>query len=347
MAVETRDELRSQLKRREVAPVYVLFGPETFLRDLAARTIADIALREAQLRDFNENAFSLNSQERLADALAAANQLPMMAERRVVIVNDVRVTSTGGRDSLKEDYLDALAHYLDSPAPHSVLIFIADEFDKRRKAAKLLVDRAVAVEFSRLDDEEAVQWAKGRIRDAGFEYDDSAVRRLVSLAGDDLRRLASEIDKISTAVLPDRMIGVRAVEELVGNSRELSNFELMDHIMSRNRKRALTVLDKVLEDGAEPLMILGLIANNFHRLLMAKEMIEAGVQRAEVAKVLKLPYRMQEEFLAAARKSEREKIAGILGRVAEADLAIKTSRGGGGTAGARLQLEMLVCELVA
>ena len=39
----TREDLRNQLKRREISPVYLLFGPETHLRDIAARTIADLS----------------------------------------------------------------------------------------------------------------------------------------------------------------------------------------------------------------------------------------------------------------------------------------------------------------
>lgn len=346
MAAITRDELRQQLKRREIAPVYVLFGQETYLRDLAAKTIADFVLKDAQLREFNENEFSLNSPDQIVSALAAADQLPMMAERRVVRISDVRVTATGSRDSLKEDHEQALVTYLESPSPSSVVLFIADDFDKRRKVAKLLMDNAVAVEFKALEDEEALQWAKGRIKDAGFSYEDAAVRLLVSLVGDEIRRLASEIDKVATSILPDKLITVEAVERLVANSRELSNFELADHLMSGNRRKALETLTKILDDGAEPLMLLGLIASNYHRLLLAKEMMEQGTERGEIARVLKLPYRKQEEFLASSRRMGRDAIAKVLGRLADTDLAIKTSRGGG-SGGARLQIEMLVCELVS
>lgn len=347
MAVISREDLRNQLKRREVAPVYVLFGEESYLRDLAAKTIADIVLKDAQLREFNENEFSLNSPDQLPTALAAADQLPMMAERRVVRISDVRITATGSRDSLKEDHEGVLTSYLDNPSPDSVVLFIADDFDKRRKAAKLLIDKAVAVEFKALDDDEALQWAKGRIKEAGFSYDDSAARLIVSLVGDDIRRLASEIEKVCTSILPEKLITVEAVERLVSNTRELSNFELSDHLLTKNRRKALETLTKILDDGAEPLMLLGLIASNFHRLLLAKEMVEKGMDRGEVARVLKLPYRKQEEFLASARRTSRESICHVLERLAETDLAIKTSRGGGGPMGARLQLEVLVCELVS
>ena len=72
-----------------------------------------------------------------------------------------------------------------------------------------------------------------------------------------------------------------------------------------------------------------------------------GADRAEVAKVVKLRYSDQEHFLAAARRSSIETLIKAVTRVADTDLAIKTSVGGGGSQGGRMQIEMLVCELAA
>jgi DNA polymerase III delta subunit len=78
---------------------------------------------------------------------------------------------------------------------------------------------------------------------------------------------------------------------------------------------------------------------------MAKDMMERGVDRRDVANVVKLRYNNQEPFLAAARRVELNKLATAVKKLAQTDLAIKTSVGGSGPAGARMQLEMLVCEL--
>ena len=94
MPVLSKDDLREQLKRREIAPVYVLFGAETYLRDLAAKTIANLSFAEGDFRDFNETEFSLAVSDNLQPALAAAEQLPMMAQKRVVRICDVRVGAT-------------------------------------------------------------------------------------------------------------------------------------------------------------------------------------------------------------------------------------------------------------
>ena len=92
-------------------------------------------------------------------------------------------------------------------------------------------------------------------------------------------------------------------------------------------------------------MLIGLIAGNFHRLALAKELMSRGVAREEVFRLVAMPFSKREDFLATARRSDTTTLTASIERIAATDLAIKTSLGGGGPAGARLQLEMLVCEL--
>ncbi|HNU08249.1 MAG TPA: DNA polymerase III subunit delta [Pyrinomonadaceae bacterium] len=342
----TREQLWKNLKQGEIAPVYLLFGNEPFLRDRAAATIATHALGESAVREFNETTVSLTNSDGLASALASAMQLPMMAERRVVRITDVRVSATGTRDTLKEDHEAMLVKYLERPSESTVLIFVADEIDKRRRMTKLLLDRAASIEFSRLDDADLANWARREITNDGFDIDERTLAYFVSLVGDDLQRLTTEIKKITTAALPDRIITTDLVESLVPSSRILSNFDLADHLFAADKSRTFETLKKILDDGAEPLMLLGLIATNFRRLLKAKALMESGADRRDVARTLGLPYRKQEEFLALARRTDARRLMDALGRIAKTDVAIKTSRGGGGPNGARLQIELLVAELV-
>lgn len=347
MAILSRDDLKNRLKKREFAPVYLLFGAETYLRDLAAKTIANLVFDENSLREFNENEFSLNHSENLGYALASAQQLPMIASRRVVWISDVRVSSNGTKDTLKEDYENLLTSYLSRPSETSIVIFVADEIDKRRKMAKILIENSVAVEFAKFTDNELVGWARKEIKDLGFDAEENAVYHLVGLVGDNLRKLSNEIKKVTTAALPDKIITYDLVESLVSNTREISNFDLTDHLFGKDKIKPLQTLKKILDDGAEPLMLLGLIAHNLRRTLMAKQLMEQGVERTEVVRVMKLHPKYHEDFLQTARRSDGKKLLYILERLAEIDLAIKTSKGGGGNAGARMQIELLVCEITS
>ncbi len=347
LMVLSREDLRNQLRRREIAPVYVLFGPETHLRDLAVKTIGDFAFAEGDLRDFNDTSFSLNTEGNLDRALAAAEQLPMMASRRVVRITDIRVSATGFRDTITEAHEPILSAYFSNPSPHSVVIFVADELNGVRRMGKLLRASGVAVEFAPLDERQFADWARREIKDADAEIDEPTLRLLLGRIGPDVRRLTNEVNKLAAAVRPGKAITHELIEQLVPNSRELSNFDLTDHLVAGRKAQAISVLQKILDDGAEPLALLGLISYNYRRLLMAKDMMSRGAARGDVASAVKLRYNDQEPFLAAARRADLSSLAHAIKRLADTDLAIKTSKGGGGPAGARMQIEMLVCELAA
>jgi DNA polymerase-3 subunit delta len=338
MGTITREELWRRLKGGRVEPLYLLFGSEGYLRDAAARAIADAALKGASLREFNESSFSLSSSD-VQHAIAAAEQMPMMGGRRVV-----RITDFG---KLREADEEALVRYITRPSETSVVIFVASDLDKRRRLSKTLLDVCTSVEFAQLKDTELAVWARDRLKHLGAYADERALRQIVALTGASVQQLATELEKLATAALPGGQITMEMIDALVGRSRELSNFELSDHLIARDRRRALETLRKLLDDGAEPVMLIGLLASNFHRLALAKELMTRGAPEQEVFRVVNMPFNQRKEFLATARRADARELAQRIRRIAAADLAIKTSLGGGGERGSRLQLEMLVCELSA
>ena len=337
MALITREDLRKQLQNSEPATVYLLFGAETFLRDSAAKAITEKALKDQQLREFNEVELDL-AQTDVQQAIAAAEQLPMISTRRVVRLSNVNKLSNEADE-------EVLARYIARPVPTSVLILLANELDKRKKITKTLLDSCVSVEFAPLGNDELMRWAQRVLRDAKAEIDDRTLMHVINLIGSDVRVLTNELNKLATAALPEGRITFELVEELVPNSREMSNFELTDYLIGKNRSRSLQILYKLLNDGAEPLMLLGLIAGNYHRLALAKEMMQRGAANEEVFRKVNMPFTKRDEFLAVARRTNAQTLTKSLERIAQADLAIKSSIGGGGATGANLQLEMLVCEL--
>ena len=338
MPTVTREELRRQLKGGEVGSLYLLFGQEDYLRDAAARAVADAALKGAALREFNESSFSLASAD-VQHAIAAAEQLPMMGSRRVVRVTDFA--------RLREADEEALARYVARPVESSVVIFVADDLDKRRKLSKTLLEVCTSVEFAPLPDSELAAWARDRLKHLGANADERTLRQIIALTGSSVRPLATARATLSPAALPGGHVTMETVDALVGRSRELSNFELTDRLIARDRRRALETLSKLLDDGAEPVMLIGLLASSFHRLALAKDLMTRGAAEQEVFRVVNMPFHQRKEFLATARRADSEELARRIRRIAEADLAIKTSLGGGGDRGSRVQLEMLVCELSA
>ena len=330
MKTLSRTELDRSL-REGLRPLYLLLGSEAYLRRVAAQAITEAVLSRTLLREFNESAFSLSS-DPVQSAIAAAEQLPMMSDTRVVRIRDFA--------RLREGDEDILIRYLNNPAPTTTMIFIADELDKRKKSSKVLLDTCTVVEFAPLKDVEAKSWTKSRLKELKVSADDQVVSELIRLVGTDVQTLFNELEKLaSAAASTGNRITLDLVDELIGRSRELSNFELADHLLAGNRKKALETLHRLLEDGAEPVMLVGLIAGNYHRLALGKHLLTSG-GREEVFRNISLPPFKRESYLSTLQRSSAAKIARGIQLTAAADLAIKTSQ-----ATPRLQLELLVCEL--
>jgi DNA polymerase-3 subunit delta len=329
MKTLSRAELERSL-RESVRPLYLLLGPEIYLRRVAAQSITEAALSRTLLREFNESGFSLSS-DSVQAAVAAADQLPMMSDMRVVRVRDFA--------RLREADEDTLIRYLNNPSPSTVMIFSADELDKRKKSSKVLLDVCTVVEFSPLKDAEAKAWAKTRLKELKVTADDQVLSEIIRLVGTDVQTLVNELDKLASAAAATGRITLELVDELIGRSRELSNFELGDHLLSGNRKRALETLHRLLEDGAEPVMLVGLIAGNYHRLALGKHLLSRG-GREEVFRNISLPPFKRDAYISTLQRSSATQIARGIQLTAAVDLAIKTSQ-----ATPRLQLEMLICEL--
>jgi len=330
MPVRTRKDLEQALKQGQIEPVYFLYGSEVYLRDQAIRLLTDTALTGTLLREFNDSSFNLLTND-VRDAIAAAEQLPMMSSRRVIQLRNFA--------KLREADEESLLKYLERPVETSVVIFIGDDIDKRKKFGKKLLAGA-AFEFQPLKPNELPSWIKSHLKTLKAEIDPQAMSRLTDMAND-LLTLTNELKKLATAALPSGRITAELVDRLVKRSREHMNWDLTDSIVSRDRRTALRVLREFLDDGAEPVLLNGVIAGTFRRMALAKELLARGASPNEIFSEVRVPSFKQRAYLSMLSRIDSKTMAGMIQRIAETDLAIKTSK-----ATPRMQMEMLVCELM-
>jgi DNA polymerase-3 subunit delta len=331
MPVRTPKDLTQSLKQGKIEPVYFLFGSESFLRDEAARAIADEALRNTLLREFNDSSFNLLTDD-VGSAVAIAEQLPMMSDRRVV-----RIRNFG---KLREADEDVLLKYLDRPVESSVVIFATDDLDKRKRLAKSLMAGA-AFDFQPLKTNELQTWIKARLKKLMVEIEPRAGHRIMEMVRSDLHTLTNELNKLAAASLPSGRITIELVDALISRSREHLNWELSDHLVAGNRPAALKTLRDLLNDGVEPVLLIGLIAGTYRRMALAKALLTQGAAPAKIFSEVRMPPFKQGAYLSMLNKVESGEMAQKVQRIAQADLAIKTSK-----ATPRMQVEMLVCELM-
>ena len=336
-SLKSQSEFYRKLQSGQIAPLYLFEGAEKYLRDQALKKLLDASVDES-VRDFNFATISV-AQGNLDDALALARQFPMISARRVVVVR--------GFEAISDDkQLEALKDYLRAPADTTSLVFVSDALDNRRNIATMLRKTCEVVSFDPLDEREAApQWIRDYVSRAGCFIEPQAAAYLVGMVGVELMRLSTELDKLINYVGEKGRIGNPEIDELVLNSREHSNFELTDAILDGDRRRALNLLDRIYANTPErpetlSLLILGAIASNYRKTLAAKELMRQNAPNAEVAKAVGMPPFAVTRFNERVRKMDTERILRGIARIAETDVALKTS-----LATPRLQIEVLVCEL--
>jgi DNA polymerase III subunit delta len=336
-SLKSQSEFHSKLQSGRIAPLYLFEGSERYLRGQALRKLLETAVDESA-RDFNFARISV-AQGNLDDALALARQFPMISARRMVVVM--------GFEAISDDkQLEALKDYLRAPAETTALVFVSDALDNRRNISTMLRKACEVVSFDPLDEREAApQWIRDYVARSGRFIEPQAAGYLVGMVGVDLTRLSTELDKLINYAGEKGRIGKPEIDELVLNSREHSNFELTDAILDGDRRRALNLLDRIYANASErpetlSLLILGAIASNYRRMLAAKELMSRNAPNAEVAKAVGMPPYIVTRFNERVRKIDADRILRGIARIAETDVALKTS-----LATPRLQIEVLICEL--
>jgi DNA polymerase-3 subunit delta len=335
--LKAQQEFDRNLKAGKLAPIYVLEGKEAYMREQAVKKLLETAVDEA-MRDFNYTRVSVSDGD-LGRALAVARQYPMISARRMVVVTDF--------ESLNDErQLELLKDYLREPGETTVLVFVSAGLDNRRNIATMLRKVATVVNFDPLDEKDsAPRWVMEYARNNGCVMDVNDAAYLIGTVGVELQRLTCELDKLICYVGGKGRITKTEIDELVVHTREHSNFELTDAILEGKRERALRLLSHIFDNPPEApatlaILMLGAFARGFRNLLLAKELMRQNAPNEEIAKAVGMsPYAVK-YLNERARKAETEMLLKAMARIAQTDIALKSS-----LATPQLQMELLICEL--
>jgi DNA polymerase-3 subunit delta len=225
--------------------VYYLHGENDYSKDAAVRQLVDAAVDPAT-RDFNLEVRRGGDLDGEA-VETLLETLPMMAERRAVVLRDV--------GALKKEARQALDRYLARPASDTVVVLVALAGTKVEKG---LADRAASIDFPPLTGPALKKWIVRHARTAlGVEIDDAAAALLQSAVGEELPQLAGELDKLASYT-NGGAIDEAAVADVVGVRRGETMGDLLDRIAMRDAGAALALVPHVLAQpkmGGVPLVM--------------------------------------------------------------------------------------------
>jgi DNA polymerase-3 subunit delta len=283
MPVTTPSAVRAQIAKGTPVPVYLLVGDDEAER---AQLAADLAgLVEDELRVFNlERICATDRSATPAAIVESARLLPMMADRRVVIVTRaerlLKPKRRGKGEADVEDDgsgsppgdSDALEKYVLEPEPLTVLVFSASDADRTRRLYKAIQKQATIVECwglkgsrdGRVDLRQAARQAEDLVRRAvtaaGQEIDGGASRLIAERAGTDIARLRGDVDRLLLYASGKRRISISDAREVVSAEIAQDDWAVTNAIQRGDASEALRELGLSLDSGAVPYMVLGQLA---------------------------------------------------------------------------------------
>ncbi|TDL34484.1 DNA polymerase III subunit delta [Jeotgalibacillus sp. S-D1] len=314
------------IKQKKFAPVYLVYGDEPFLIKETKQLLLSSSILENEM-DFNFSSHDLEDGSTIEQAMEDAETFPFMGERRLVFVHNPLFLTTEKKKEKADQNLNSLETYLASPAPYTILVFIApyEKLDERKKITKLLKKHSTVLEAKKLKEHDIRTWVKQRVNQTGVQIEDEAVSRVIELAGTNLFLLSGEIDKLALYALETSLITVEMVDQLTARSIEQNVFDLIDRAVHNKIDEALRLYYDLLKQKEEPLKILALLAGQFRLIYQVKNLTAKGYGQQQIAAQLKVhPFRVK---LASkhAQVFTNPKLSSIMLALAESDLEMKSS----------------------
>ncbi len=322
-------KILSDLKSRKYAPVYFMQGEETYFINLIADYIEANVLTEAE-KGFNQ-VVVYGKDVTMADVLTNARRFPMMAERQVVIVKEAQDIT----DLNKEIGAKLLLDYVARPVPSTVLVFCHKHksLDKRRELGKKIDQYVTTLTAKKLYDNQLPEFILEYMRERKVGIEERAVMALCEYIGNDLNRLANEIDKLLVTMKEGDTITLEVVMSQVGVSKEYNIFELQKAILHRDVLLANKIVN-YFESNTKKNPIIPVVAYmfSFFSKLLAASVLPDKNEKA-IASALKVsPYAVRDYSL-ALRQFSPAKIIDNITLLKEADLKLKGVNSGSETDG--------------
>ncbi len=351
------DRFVADVKARKLSPGYVFIGDEAFFRkrcrDAILQHLVPADVRELSLYDMDLADVDLHQ------VLDQARTPSLMSPFQVFFIRGVKSLYSRGKHD--EEYT-AIEEYFQNPNPDALLIFVADHIsipadarrmdltDKERyeRIRETLGEHCTILEFARVDEGDAVKWAIDTASDEDVKLDSDAARELVDSLGGDMMMVASELEKLVLFSGDKKRITLGDVETLVLAAKQRSFYELTDAISSRDRARALAVLDAILSSGDGDEAAIGhlyMLSRTFRQMLV---ILERNVRDSRALwqalwQGFRIPPFAAEDVIRQARRyKSRRELTSAIRRVARADLALRSN-----PPSKRLVLENLVLDLTA
>ena len=258
-----RKEFAQAVKDGRIGGTYLFEGPEENIKAAALAQLRKALLPEG-MEELNETVLEAPATDAL---IAAAETLPFLAEKRLVIVREhPALTGRGEGDDRLRDYM---AHV---PETAVIVFIVRGKADARKKLYTAIKKHGSIVTFSPLTDAELNAWIIRTFAAQGKTCTSQTASLLSFTVGGDTALLRQEIDKLAALAGERENVTDEDVRQVATRSVECTIFEMVDAVVARQEGHAFGLLRDMLTAGEQRMGILAMLLRQYRLLQHVKIM---------------------------------------------------------------------------
>ncbi|NTU45146.1 MAG: DNA polymerase III subunit delta [Chlorobiaceae bacterium] len=294
------DALKKSIRAGTIAPVYFLYGPESYLKEEVAEMIKTALFPSES--DAAANTHILYGPDLTPGELVSkASEYPMFTQKQLIIVRQFEKIKKPPTKELQKQHEEKFSRYMQNPADFTVLVIDADQIEKKeQEKPPFSTLKMYRKEFPVIKNPDL--FASDRAKASGWEFEPDALKAFTAYIQPSAREICHEIDKIimyASARTGLKLITAADVLDCVGISRTYNVFELEKALAARNLRLcsgiSLMIMDQ--EGQKEGLgNIVRYLATFYIRLWKLSLPEVRQLPQAEIAKILGM-YGKQEYFV--------------------------------------------------
>ena len=260
---QTFNEIMQSIRKKSLAPVYILHGEESYFIDRLAEAFESLV--PEQERDFNF--YALYAPEITPEVVnATCMRFPMMSDRQVVILKEAQ--------AVRSDIINKLHTYCSRPNLSTVLVicFRGDKAKGKDLIAAAKKNGGVFFESKRLTERNIDPVIENLAHQKKLNIEAKGIAMLRDFVGLDVAKLYNEIDKLAFVLGEGQMITPEAIERNVGISKDYNNFELVDAIAAKDSAKIFRIINYFRNNPKNnpTVMTVSAVFNYFSGLLAAQ-----------------------------------------------------------------------------
>lgn len=228
------ETILKNIKNKTFLPIYFLHGEEPFYIDEVVKELEKEVLTEEE-KAFNQTVL-YGKDTTYREILSLARQFPMMGEKQLIILKEAQNTELTSKD------IQALENYTAQPVPSTILVIAyKGKIDRRKKFIKTLSESNMLFESEPVKDWALPKFIEKEIDKAGLKAQSNVTLLLSEYLGNDLSRIANEINKLKQILEPGSEVTTAVVERHIGISKDYNVFELQKALALKNETQALKI----------------------------------------------------------------------------------------------------------